>query len=180
MTRTAPRAGWGTAGKNPRAARWGWVATSAGASTGAAGRRAAPSASRAASTLGKPSSQARTMAESSGQCARRASGVAKRGSSASSGRPIVARSRAQSCGAPTVWSASHRPPSAWRIMPARGPGASAPPFSTAPYVMSSAATSASSIETSRWAPRPVRPRRSSAARIAPNAWVPASTSAVWR
>ncbi len=46
--------------------------------------------------------------------------------------------------------------------------------------MLSAAASASSIETSSWAPWPVRARRHSAARITLDAWTAASTSAAWR
>ena len=44
----------------------------------------------------------------------------------------------------------------------------------------SAPTRASSIETSRWAPCPVRVRRQSAAMIAPIAWAAARTSAACR
>ena len=65
-------------------------------------------------------------------------------------------------------------------MPGRGLPYSSPPFSTAAYVTLSAATSASSIDTSRWAPRPVRALRVIAPRIATAACVPASTSAAWR
>src|SRR4029450_2053480 len=61
VTRTTPRAGCGTSGKKPRAARWGWATTSRGASTGAQGMRAAVSASRAASAdVKRPSHSAIT------------------------------------------------------------------------------------------------------------------------
>ena len=142
--------------------------------------RAAPRTPRASSAEVKRSSHAAMIARSSGQCSRRATGVAKRGSSASSGRSRRLRSRGQRSSTPTIWSATHASPTGWTSIPLRGPGYDGPSLRTLPKLMSSAPISASSIDTSRCAPRPVRSRRRSAATTAPNACVPARMSAAWR
>ena len=182
VTRTLPRAGCGISGNARRASRCGGRRPRSATAPVRPGRRAARSASSARSRVTKPSSHATMRSRSGGQfCAAR-----HRRGEARVLREVgplhrLAQARPQLRRADRLHRRRRRPRACARPCPARGPGidlAAVDDGAVGDVLGGDHRLQHRHVEVGALAR--CAPRRTSPARMAPKAWVPASTSAACR